>query len=107
MSLWEDIKKELSGGLQTVAEKTSDYTRIGRIKIDVLGIKKEIEEKLIELGGRVYQNAVEGKKKVITDGMQINQLILQIKDLEQELKVQQENMQSIKESGGKDLCERK
>ena len=103
MSLWEDIKKELSSGFQTVADKTSEYTRIGRIKIDMLGIKKEIEEKFIELGGRVYQRAVEEEKNSIDDDIHISQLILQIQELEQELKSNEDNMQNIKESGGSEF----
>ena len=107
MNLWEEIKKEVSGGFQTVADKTSEYSRIGRIKIGVLGIKKEIEEKFIELGGRVYQQALEENKKNIDDDMHISQLILQIKELEQELKKNEDEMHTIKANTGSDLEERK
>ncbi len=107
MNLWEEIKKELSDGFQTVAGKTSEYTRIGRIKIDVLGIKKEIEEKFIELGGRVYQQVVEKNKKSIDDDMHISQLILQIRELEQELKKNEKDMHTIKKDVENDFEERK
>ncbi len=107
MNLWEDIKKELSGGFQTVADKTSEYTKLGRIKIDVLGLKKEIEEKFIELGGRVYQRAIEENINSINKDMHISQLILQIKELEQELKIHKKDMQNIKNGGGKDFSKRK
>ncbi len=107
MSLWEEIKKELSGSFQTVAGKTSEYTRIGRIKIDVLGIKKEIEEKFIELGGRVYQQAIEENKKSIDDDMHISQLIMQIRELEQELKENEDELLAIKKDAGSGSEERK
>lgn len=102
MTLWEEIKKELSGGFQTVADKTAEYTRMGRLKIDVLGVKKEIEEKFIELGGRVYQRAIEENKNSIDDDMHISQLILQIKELEQEYKEREAEMRDIKNTAARD-----
>ena len=103
MSLWEHLKKGLMDGIQTASDKTTEYTKIGRIKIDVLGLKKEIEEKLVELGGRVYHNAVENDDHEIKNDKNILQLIEQIKNLEHELKVYDEELKRIKEKDGIDL----
>ncbi|HGY54070.1 MAG TPA: hypothetical protein ENK44_00065 [Caldithrix abyssi] len=103
MSLWENLKKGVLEGLQAASDKTSEYTRIGRIKIDVLGLKKEIEEKFVELGGRVYHNAIEKKIFSIEDDKEIQQLIEQLKDLEAELKAYDEELKRIKEEDGVDL----
>jgi len=101
--LWENLKKGVLEGLQAASDKTSEYTRIGRIKIDVLGLKKEIEEKFIELGGRVYHNAIEKKIYTITDDVEIQRLMEQLKDLEAELNAYDEELKRIKEEGGIDL----
>lgn len=103
MSLWENLKKGLLEGLQSATDKTSEYTKIGRIKIDMLGIKKEIEEKFIELGGRVYHNSVERNESCIDKDLQIGQLILQIKELEQDLKSYNAEIEKIKNEGELDL----
>jgi len=103
MSLWENLKKGLLDGLHSASDKTSEYTKIGRIKIDVLGLKKEIEEKFIELGGRVYHNVAEENKKCIDDDLQIGQLILQIKELEKELNDYDVELRRIKDADGIDL----
>ena len=86
MTLWTNIKKGFMDGLQSATDKTSEYTRIGRIKIDILGVKKEIEEKLLELGGRLYDLVAEKQNFNIENDKYILQLIEQIKELEIELK---------------------
>ena len=103
MSLWENLKKGLIEGIQTASDKTSEYTKIGRIKIDVLGIKKELEENLIELGGRVYHRAQEEKKYDIREDNNILQLIEKVRELEAELTQYDEELKRLKKDEGIDL----
>lgn len=103
MSLWENLKKGLLDGLQSATDRTSEYTKIGRIKIDILGLKKEIEEKLIELGGRVYHNITEKQIANCEGDLPIEQLIEQIKELEVELQTYNQELKRIKDADGIDL----
>ncbi len=97
MSLWKYIKKSLRDGLQTASEITTEYTKAGRLKIDVVGVKKEIEEKFIELGGRLYHSIVKHKKYDVKDDKQMMQIIEQIKELEEELAVLQEQLKKVRD----------
>ncbi len=99
MTLWEKLKKGFMEGIQTATDKTSEYTKIGRIKIDVLGLKKEIEEKFIELGGRTYHFVTEEKKYNLKGEKEIAQLIERIKELETELNSYEEELRRIRENG--------
>ncbi|MEJ2544894.1 MAG: hypothetical protein P8Y99_12580 [Calditrichaceae bacterium] len=103
MTLWTNIKKGLMDGIHTATDKTSEYTKIGRIKIDILAVKKEIEEKLLELGGRLYDQVVEKNKYDVRNDKYIIQLIEQIKELENELKKYNEELKRIKIDDGIDL----
>lgn len=103
MTLWENIKKSLIEGLQSASDKTSEYTKIGRIKIDILGLKKEIEEKLVELGGRLYHLAAEDNRYDVKDEKEIIHLIEKIKKLEEELEKYDEELKRIKKDNGIDL----
>ena len=103
MTLWENLKKGIIEGLHTATDKTSEYTKIGRIKIDVLSIKKEIEEKLIELGGRLYHSVAEDNIYDIQNDEKMMQLVGQVKELEGELKKYAEELKRIKENNGIDL----
>jgi len=103
MTFWINVKKRLQGGIQSATDKTSEYTKIGRIKIDILGIKKEIEEKLIELGGRLYHLVSEEQSFEITKDKYLLQLIEQIKELEKELEKYDNELKRIKSAEGVDL----
>ncbi|MBN2425334.1 MAG: hypothetical protein JXR46_13695 [Calditrichaceae bacterium] len=103
MTLWENLKKGLVDGLHTATDKTTEYTKIGRIKIDLLGLKKELEEKLVELGGRVYQAYDEKKEISLTSDMKIKQLLTRISELDQELKNYQKELKRIKENNGLEI----
>lgn len=98
--LFENLKKELIESLQTASAKTVEYTKIGKIKIDILGVKKEIEEKLLELGGRVYHSIVEEKDNEINKNVQIRHLIEQVKELESELNRNNEELNRIRKKVG-------
>ena len=103
MTLWTTLKKGLMDGIHTATDKTSEYTKIGRIKIDILGVKKEIEEKLLELGGRLYDLVAEKENYDIKNDKYIIQLIEQVKELENELKKYSDELKRIKVDDGIDL----
>jgi len=98
MNLWKQLHK----GLKNAGGKTSDFTKIGRIKIDVLGIKKEMEEKFIELGGRVYQLMGEEEKNDYTKNKEINHIVEQIHELERELNAYDAEIKRIKKLSEED-----
>lgn len=77
---------------------TSEYTQLGRLKIEMLGVKKEIEEKMLELGGRTYELYKISKLDDFARSQQINQLFLDIADLEDELQNYDNKWKQIKES---------
>ncbi|HHJ53470.1 MAG TPA: hypothetical protein ENJ89_09775 [Caldithrix abyssi] len=103
MSLWEKLRKGLSESLQTAQDKTSEYTKIGRIKIDILGLKKEIEENFLELGGKVYHFVTHEKNYNLKKNKEIEQIIVRIKELEGELEAYEQEIKKIREEDGLDV----
>jgi vacuolar-type H+-ATPase subunit I/STV1 len=96
MTIWESIKTKINRNMQLAGSKTVEMTKVGRIKIDVLALKKEIEEKLVELGGRIYHLPIKEKTIDLNSDKRIEQLIEQIKELEAELKEYEEAIEDIK-----------
>jgi hypothetical protein len=92
MRLW----KKLRDGILAAGSKTSDFTKLGRIEIDILGIKKETEEKLIELGGRVFHLVNEQGQTDVSVSKEIIHLIAQLKELEEELSAYKVEKKKIK-----------
>ena len=99
MTLRNKVKRSMLEGLRKASALTNEYTRIGRLKIDMLAIKKELEEKLLELGGRVYQlSRKEGPTALPTDN-RISHLLEEIKKLDDELTRVEEELENIKKMG--------
>lgn len=96
MTLFDKIKKGLVGGFYAASDITSEYTKIGRIKIDILGIKKEIEEKMLELGGRAYEILSNSADFNLDDTPDIKNVFNEIKNLENELKMCEQELKRIK-----------
>lgn len=96
MTLLDKIKKGIISGFQTASDITSEYTKIGRIKIDIIGIKKEIEEKMLELGGRVYENYARSKTLNFINEKNIFKILDEINVLENELKKSESKLEQIK-----------
>jgi hypothetical protein len=96
LTLLEKIKKGLISGFHTASDITSEYTKIGRIKIDIVGIKKEIEEKMLELGGRIYENYTNTKSINFKNKEQIIKILNDISSLEIELKKSEIRLNEIK-----------
>ena len=45
MILLEKLKKGILSGFHTASDITTEFTKIGRIKIDLLGLKKRLKKK--------------------------------------------------------------
>jgi len=92
----EDIKKGLWASLQTAGIKTAEYTRIGKIKIDIFALKKEIEDKFLELGGRVYHLMAEEKRLDVEKDVNVIRVINELKELESELGRYNQELENVK-----------
>lgn len=95
-NLWDDIAKTIREGVDTVVEKTGVLTKIGKIKIDILNIKRNIEKNFSELGGRVYQLIIKEKETEISTDKEAREVIECIKILEKELDDKKSELAKVK-----------
>jgi hypothetical protein len=95
-NLWEDITKTIKDGVDTFVEKTEELTRIGRIKVDILNIKRKIEKNFTELGGKVYNLIVEKNKTQVADDREVKAVLDRIKNLEKELRDKNVELTKVK-----------
>lgn len=96
-TLWEKVKKNLVDWYGTAYEKTDELARVGKKKIEITGVNRAIERHLSELGGRIYDLIVEqGKSGVIAKDTQVQELIEEVKRLEQELEEKEAEIEAIR-----------
>jgi len=104
-NFWQDVKKSLQEGLQSVSSKTEELTKIGRLKLEIIAVKRDIEKSFVELGGRVYDIINQEQKVAIKKDTNIIKLVEKVRGFEQKLadiEKEIERIQELKESGDQD-----
>ncbi len=97
--LWSKVKKNLVEWYETAADKTDEYARIGKKKVEITGLNRSIEKHFSEMGGRVYDLIVEqghrGNKTV--DDVVVKRIVAEVRELESQLKLKEEEIETIKD----------
>jgi len=97
MSFWNDLANLFKKGVSVVAKKTDEYTKIGKIKVDIIGIKRDIDKRFNELGGKTYQLIVEENNTKIASDEEVKVIIDDIKNLNQNLEEKKEELKRVRE----------
>ncbi len=93
-------------GLELVVDKTEEYGKIGKLKVDIFSIKRNIEKQFTELGGRVYELATGAVKAKVEDDDEAQKIIEQIKVLESQLQDKEAEIEKVKEEKEKERHDR-
>jgi len=107
--IWDDIKKSVGGFASKAAEKAGELTReaaekaeemtqLGKIKLDLFQIKRDIDKKYTELGSLVYGLIKKTKKTNISGDENVSKLVEGLKTLEKQLKEKEAQYQKIRET---------
>ena len=97
-SLWNKVRKNLVEWYATAYDKTDEVARIGKRKIEITGLNRSIEKEMSQLGGEVYHLiSVEGHRgNKTSDNEKVRSLVAKISDLEDKLKLKEEEIQTIR-----------
>ncbi len=93
-NLFDEVLTSVKDGLNKLAQKTDQLTQIGRIKLDIISIKRDIEKQFTDLGGRVYQ-LYRDKHEDVLDDEQVKEYIQQIEELETRLEAKKEELEKV------------
>jgi len=93
-------------GLELVVDKTEEYSKIGKIKVDIFTTKRNIEKQFTELGGLAFDLLTGDDPKSLQKDEKIVKLVEEIKALEAELKEKETEIENVKEEKEKERQER-
>jgi len=96
MGFWDDFSKIFKKGVSVVAQKTDEYTKIGKVKVDIIGIKREIDKKHTELGKKVYQLIAEENNTKIAANEEVKGTVDKTKELNENLTQKKEELETIR-----------
>ena len=94
--LWERIKKSVTEGVTVAAEKTEEFTKLGKSKLDILNTKRKISKSFTELGGIIYDAVKDGKTKEIMGSSEVETIITTLKGLEANLDGKEQKYEELK-----------
>lgn len=93
------LSKIIVDGYNNISEKAEEVTKIGRIKIEIIASKRDIEKLFVELGGRFYSNFNSKEFDFLKD-KDITDLISKVKEKEKKLESLKKRIEKIKKEDG-------
>ena len=95
-NVWEKIKKTVVDGVAIAAEKTEEYTRLGKAKLEVLAVKRKITKLQTDLGAHIYRAAKDGKTDGVFDSEAVKGMVGELRDLETEFDQKEAEFQDLR-----------
>ena len=105
-TLFEDIKNGIRDGIELVVDKTEEYSKIGKLKVDILGIKRNIEKLFSELGGQTYELLSKEEKVDLAGDEEIKRLVDDLKAQEEKLDAKKNEIKNVKDQKDQDRRDR-
>ena len=84
-SLFEDMRDGVKDGVSLIVKKTEEWTKKGKLNIDLIGIRREIEQLFSELGGRTFELITKESGADIAADSEVSQYVQRLKELETRL----------------------
>ena len=102
---WEEVKKNVQKGAEVAAEKVSQYSRIGKLKMDQLILKRRIEKNYTAAGLRVYEFVKDNKVESIPTKL-VEEFVQEIDNAQDEIDNLDNEIAKIKDESrtGKSKC---
>lgn len=83
-TLWDDLRLWLADATNAALKEAEDLTRRGHLKMELLRVSRELEKKMAELGGLVYERWSDSPDTPLAPDERIGRLLGEIERLEAE-----------------------
>jgi gas vesicle protein len=93
---WEDVRKSINEFFTSAAEKTDEFIKVGKRKISITEIRRNMTSHYAELGGRVYHLIRQGESADLGSDSEVESLVSRIQKLEDELKAKEIEIEEIR-----------
>lgn len=93
---WDDVRNSIHEFFSAAAEKTDEFIQVGRRKLSIAEIKRNIAAQYAELGGRAYHLISRGEGGQVETDADVEALVSRIQKLEGDLKAKEMEIEEIK-----------
>ncbi|MDZ7374913.1 MAG: hypothetical protein ONB23_13230 [candidate division KSB1 bacterium] len=80
---WESYRQKASEIITKAIDTTQRLTRIGQIRVDILGLRREMDRQFTLLGRHVYQLAKENRLAELPDDSTLRSTVSRVDELKQ------------------------
>lgn len=84
--LWEDVKNAIVEGYVYASDKAEEVTQIGRAKVEIMKLNRQIARLMGDIGGRVFEAFEAGEEAGLGEDNVIADAIAKIKDCQKAIK---------------------
>jgi hypothetical protein len=96
-SLWDDIKSKVQKGVAVAADKTEELRKIGKVKVDIINVKRSLDNGYKDLGMAVHEHISSGKKGDVKQEAKIKDLVASIDGFVKSLAEKETEIEKIKQ----------
>ena len=100
---WDRLKTNLRAGMKIVSKKADELTRIGRLKLEIVAVKRDIEKGFIELGGRIYHKVDQEQKYDVKGDQEVMDLVTKIRGYEDRMEELEKKIKDIQTISDQDM----
>ena len=100
---FDSLSKAIKEGYDNISEKAEEVTKIGRIKLEMVATKRDIEKIFVELGGRFYQSYDSSSKSKMFKDVDVQELVEKVRIKEEKLQELKKRLEVLKKEEGVDL----
>jgi hypothetical protein len=96
-SIFDDISKGIKDGVSFIVEKTDELTQWGKLGVDLLNLKREIESRQIKLAVRIVQLYKEQPATPTAQDSEALQIIKELDELQEQYARKRSEKEQLKE----------
>jgi len=93
MSLWDDLKKQTKEWSDVAIDKSQELSKIGKLKLEIVKIQKNIDREFSALGGLAYELIKQEKTTELTNNEGVKSSVARITELENELEEKKKQLE--------------
>lgn len=94
-SFWNNLKSSVKKGVTVAAEKTEEYGKVGRLKLDIVNLKKQADRSYRQIGEVVYTHIKSGGKSSISQNADVLKEVEALDEVLAEIRGKEDEIDTI------------
>ena len=104
---WENYRHKASEAVNKIIDATQRFTKIGRIRVDIMSLKREIDHQFNLLGKHVYDLAQENKLSTLADDGIVKAAVTKVNELKAQIAEKEAQIEELRKPRVEEKVEEK